>query len=236
MTFFNSSEPLLRRKQTQLDIQDLEGLIRWNVTIRKRTLLSWLYTRIDQVFLLWGWITAVVFMTPHFFPAVSWSHQAIGWSGLTAIGIVLMISLAWFWVKVERLRWLIYLWSGLMAGGLALTDYGIWAGSGVILVHLCHLWLMVCGVGYGVMGVGMRSRTFLLMAFLHLGTVSLLPLVMGSQFLVTGMIIAGSLFFLAEVQWDMRPPVDSPELTVEQQAFNREQWRLRAEEPTLSQM
>ena len=236
MTFFNSSEPLLRRKQTHLDIQDLEGLIRWNFTIRQRTVLSWLYTRIDQVFLLWGWITAVIFMTPHFFPALSWSHQAAGWSALTAVGIVLMLSLAWFWVKVERLRWLIYLWSGLMAAGLALTDYGIWAGSGLVLAHLCQLWLGICAVGYGVMGVGMRSRTFLLMAFGHLATVSVIPMVMGSQFFVTGLVMSGSLFFLAEVQWDMRPPSDSPMLTAEQQAFNRDQWSLRTKAVILSKM
>ena len=236
MTFFNSSEPLLRRKQTHLDIQDLEGLIRWNFTIRKRTLLSWLYTRIDQVFLLWGWITAVVFMTPHFFPAVSWTHQAIGWTFLTATGIGLMTALAWFWVEVERLRWLIYLWSGLMLFGLTLTDYGIWAGSGLILAHLCEVWLTVCALGYGAMGIGMRSRTFLLMSFLHLGIVPVIPLVMGTQFLVTGIVMSGSLFFLAEVQWDMRPPIESPVLTAEQQSFNREQWSLRTNEVSLSKM
>lgn len=236
MTFFNSSEPLLRRKQTHLDIQDLQGLIRWHLKIRQRTLIFWLYTRIDQVFLLWGWITGIIFTTPQFFPAMSWSHQALWWSTLTTIGVVAMTGLAWFWVKVERFRWLIYLWSGLMLAGLAVTDYGIMTGNGLILARLCPLWLTICALGYGLMGVGMRSRTFLLVALVHLAALPIIPLVMGYQFLATAIVISGSLFLLAEVQWDMRPPLDSPALTTEQQAFNRQQWRLRTAERSSPQI
>ena len=64
MTFFNSQEPLLRRKQTDLDIQDLEGLISWQWKLNGVPIVSWLYTRIDQVFLLWGWIVGLIFLTP----------------------------------------------------------------------------------------------------------------------------------------------------------------------------
>ncbi len=236
MTFFNSREPLLRRKQIHLDIQDLQGLIQWRLTLKQRTLVSWLYTRIDQVFLLWGWITAVIFLTPHFFPAMSWGRQAIWWSMVTFLGIAAMNSLAWFWVRIEHFRWLIYLWSSLMAVGLGLTDYGIVSGSGFILAHLCTLWLALCALGYGVMGVGMKSRTFLLVALLHVVIIPVIPLMIGHQFLVTAATISGSLFLLAEVQWDMRPPITSPALTADQQAFNREQWRRRAEEVTFSEM
>jgi hypothetical protein len=236
MTFFNSGEPLLRRKQTHLDVQDLQGLLRWRLTLNQRTVLSWLYTRIDQVFLLWGWITGIIFLTPHFFPAIGWSQQAVWWSVISGFGIAAMTGLAWFWVKVERLRWLIYLWSGLTAVGLGVTNYGIVVGAGIILAHLCSLWLSICVLGYGVMGLAMRSRTFLLMALLHLATIPIIPRVIGHQFLVTGTVISGSLFLLAEVQWDMRPPIPSPVLTAEQQAFNGEQWRRRTEEVTLSKM
>jgi hypothetical protein len=228
MTFFNPNEPLLRRKQHHLDIQDLKGLIRWHLHIKQRTVISWLYTRIDQVFLLWGWITGAIFLTPQVFPTVSWTDQAMFWSVLAVIGVSLMTHLAWFWVKVERLRWLIYLWSGLMLLGVGLTDYGIFAGVGSILIAICPLWLAICALGYGVMGVGMRSRTFLLVALLHLATIPLIPQMLSHQFLITGTVISGSLFLLAEVQWDMRPPLESPVLSAEQQAFNRKQNRLRS--------
>ncbi|TVP69560.1 MAG: hypothetical protein EA342_03045 [Leptolyngbya sp. LCM1.Bin17] len=228
MTFFNSSQPLVRRKQTQLDIQDLEGLIRWRWQINQTTLMAWLYTRIDQVFLLWGWLAGIIFLTPQFFPSLSWHYQALVWSVLTVLAIGLMAKLAWFWVTVEQLRWLVYLWGGLMLLGLGLTDYGILVGSGAILMRLCPIWLTVCALGYGAMGVGMRSRTFLLFSLLHGAAMPVLPLAPSYQFLTTGLVIAGSLFALAEVQWDMRPPLDSEVLTPAQQAFNREQRRLRS--------
>jgi hypothetical protein len=228
MTFFDPSQPLLRRKQTELDIQDLQGLIRWRWQVNQRTVLSWLYTRIDQVFLLWGWVTGLIFLTPHLWPTVSWTDQALLWSVLTVVALGLMARLAWFWVTVEQLRWLVYSWGGLLLGGLALTDYGIWAGSGVILSHLCPLWLGVCALGYGAMGIGMGSRTFVLLAMLHAATLPVLTLVPAYQFLTTALVMAGSLFSLAEVQWDMRPPQVSAVLDPAQQAFNGEQQRQRA--------
>ncbi|MEM9265948.1 MAG: hypothetical protein AAGA46_10535 [Cyanobacteria bacterium P01_F01_bin.13] len=227
MSFFRCEEPILRRKQTQLDVQDLSGLISWRWQINQRQIISWLYTRIDQVFLVWGWITGVIFLTPQLFPLISWHDQAIFLSGLSLLGIGMMTWLAWFWVKVEQLRWLIYLWSGLVVIGLALTDYGIFMGSGMILINLCPLWLMLCALGYVVMGVGMRSRTFLMFATLHSCAIPLLSLAPGYQFSITAMVISSSLFFLAEVQWDMRPPVFSEALSAEQNAFNQKQHQLR---------
>lgn len=218
----------MRRKQTQLDLQDLTGLIRWRLRIRQCTVVSWLYTRIDQVFLLWGWITGIIFLTPHFFPALSWVDQALFWSVLSIAGTGLMVWLAWFWVAVERLRWLIYLWSELVILGVALTDYGIFAGEGFILANLCALWLVLCAIGYGLMGFGMRSRAFLIVAGLHLATVPLLGMMPAHQFLATAMVMSGSLFLLAEVQWDMRPPTESEMLSAAQNAFNLKQQQLRA--------
>ena len=228
MTFFNHREPILRRKQTQLDVQDLEGLIFWQWKIGETPVFSLLYTRIDQVFLLWGWIVGAIFLTPHFFPTFAWTHQALLGSVLSVLGIAAMAVFAWFWVKVEQLSWLIYLWAGLVLIGLGLTNYGIFAGVGGILVSLCPLWLGLCGLGYGLMALGLRSRTFLIVSGLHLASIPLLTLAPTHQFVLTAAVMAGSLFLLAEVQWDMRPPVVSPVLSSEQIAFNQSQHQHRA--------
>lgn len=227
MTFFNHREPILRRKQTQLDIQDLEGLIFWQWKINETPVFSLLYTRVDQVFLLWGWIVGAIFLTPHFFPTFAWTHQALLGSALSLLGIVGMAAFAWFWVRVEQLSWLIYLWAGLVLLGLGLTNYGIFAGVGSILAYLCPMWLGLCGLGYGLMGLGMRSRTFLLFGGLHLMMMPLLQLALTHQFLLTATVMSGSLFLLAEVQWDMRSPIASPVLSPEQIAFNQNQRQSR---------
>ncbi|WP_346293906.1 hypothetical protein [Sphaerothrix gracilis] len=226
MAFFNFAEPILRRKQHNLDIQDLCGLLRIHWQLGDRTLLSNLYTRIDQVFIVWGWITAIIFAVAQF-TLISWTDQAIAWSMLTLVGTVAMTRLAWFWVKVERLRWLIYGWAGLMLGGVLVTDYGIFAPCGWVLMHLCALWLGLTAAGYLMMGIGMRSRTFLLTALIHLLSLPLLSAVPQWQFLITGGVMAGCLMLLSEVQWDMRSPVESQVLSAEERAFNREQQRLR---------
>lgn len=227
MRFLLSSEPLLRRKQHALDVQDLKGLLKLNLQIGDFQLLSSSYTRIDQVFLLWGVITAIIFLTAQFMP-IAWHVQAIAWSVLTLAGTALMGWLAWCWVRIERLSWLIYTWGFLMLGGVILTDLGIFLGWGWVLMHLCSLWLFLSALGYVGMGLGMGSRTFLLVGLLHLGGILLLPQMIGWQFLATGALMAGSLLLLAEVQWDMRPPIENYAfLTAEEQNFNREQQRLR---------
>jgi len=227
MTFFNSQEPLLRRKQTDLDIQDLEGLISWQWKLNGVPIVSWLYTRIDQVFLLWGWIVGLIFLTPQVFPTFAWTHQAFLGSVLSVVGMVGMAAFAWYWVTVERLSWLIYLWGLVVLVGLAVTNYGIFGGVGVILMNLCPLWLGLCSVGYGLMGIGLRSRTFLLASSLHLAAIGGLQWVPTHQFLATAIVMAGTLFVLAEVQWDMRPPIAAPALSPEEIAFNRQQQSLR---------
>ncbi|MEO1353364.1 MAG: hypothetical protein AAFW84_32150 [Cyanobacteria bacterium J06635_15] len=236
MVFFNGREPILRRKQTALDIQDLYGLIKVHWQVGDRVVLSLRYTRIDQVFVVWAWITAIIFGVAQF-SGVSWAEQAIAWSALTAVGIGVMVYLAWFWVAVERFRWLIYLWAALMALGIGLTDFGIFGGmffgghvlslSVVILMGLCPLWLGLTAVGYGLMGIGMRSRTFLIAAVLHglaIPTVMLSP---SWQFLSTGIVMAGTLALLAEVQWDMRPPQPTAVLSEAERQFNRQQHQRR---------
>lgn len=224
---FDHSEPLLRRKQTDLDVQDLKGLISWQWKIKEKTIISLLYTRIDQVFLLWGWIVGIIFLTPHLFPTFAWGHQALLGSALSLIGIGGMIGFAWFWVKVEQLSWLIGLWGGLILGGLAITNYGIFAGVGNVLGNLCALWLLICSVGYLCMSWGLRSRTFALAGACHLATIGLLNWLPIYQFLITAIVMAGTLFLLAELQWDMRPPMPSPVLSEAQVAFNQQQQQRR---------
>lgn len=226
MTAFSSAQPIIRRKQHALDVQDLEGLLHIHIQIKDLKLFSSFYTRIDQVFILWGSITAVIFLTAQFLP-LSWSYQAIAWSVLTVIGSWVTCRLAWYWVTVERLRWVVYAWVGLMIGGVALTNWGIFGGGWVMLPHLCPLWLGLSAMGYLVTALGLRSRAFLVSGLLHLGGLALLPHVLTWQFLITGFITAGSLFLLAEVQWDMQSTTDSQLLTAEQKQFNQRQQELR---------
>jgi hypothetical protein len=225
MTAF-SPEPILRRKQHALDVQDLEGLLHIHIQFRDFKLFSSFYTRIDQVFILWGLISAIVFLTAQFL-TLNWTDQAIAWSILTAIGAWGTCHLAWYWVSVERLRWVIYVWVALMLGGLLLTNWGLFGGGWVLLPHLCRLWLGLSAIGYGITAWGLRSRALLTSGLVHLGAIALLPYLQAWQFLFTGLITAGSLFLLAEVQWDMQSTTDAQLLTLEQMQFNLRQSELR---------
>jgi hypothetical protein len=227
MTLFNLSEPLIRCKQDVLDIQDLRGLLKIDWRIGNIRLFSGLYTRIDQIFLVWGWITAGIFATAQF-STLNWHEQAVLWSVLTAIGVALMASFAWFWVRVEQLRWVVYSWAALMILGVTLTDGGIFLGWGWVILHLCQLWLGISAIGYGLTGWGLRSRTFLIAGACHLAGIALLPLFSLWPFLFSGIIIAGTLLFLSEVQWDMRPPSEKPLLSDEENEFNQTQQARRS--------
>lgn len=226
MTFFNPTEPILRSKQEALDFQDRQGLLRIHIAIGRKTIISAFYTRIDQVFILWGLISAVIFITAQFAP-ISWVMQAGFWTILTLIGTIGMVFLTHFWVQVERLQWVLYSWVGLMLGGVLLTDLSIFLSWGQILMHLCPLWLGLSTFGYFCTGVGMRSRAFILAGIIHLLGITLLPYVGNFQFLATGLVMAVSLLMFAEVQWDMRPPIEYKLLTLEQRHFNKEQYQLR---------
>jgi hypothetical protein len=228
MTAFSTTEPILRRKQHALDVQDLEGLLRVNLKIKDLELFSGFYTRIDQVFILWGSITAIIFSTAQFL-TLNWTDQAMLWSLLTLIGAWGTCHLAWYWVTVERLRWVVYTWVGLMISGVLLTDWGIFGGGWAMLPHLCQLWLGLSGIGYLVTAWGLRSRAFLASGLLHLGAIALLPYLLAWQFLFVGTITAGSLFLMAEVQWDMHTTNDRL-LTTAQKQFNQRQCQLRAME------
>jgi hypothetical protein len=219
-------EPILRRKQHALDVQDLEGLLHIHIQVKDFKLFSSFYTRIDQVFILWGLISAIVFLTAQFL-TLNWTDQAIAWSILTAIGAWGTCHLAWYWVSVERLRWVVYVWVALMLGGVLLTNWGLFGGGWVLLPHLCRLWLGLSAIGYGITAWGLRSRALLTSGLVHLGAIALLPYLPAWQFLFTGLITAGSLFLFAEVQWDMQSTTDAQLLTLEQKQFNLRQSELR---------
>ena len=225
--FFNSTEPVFRAKQHALDFQDRQGLLQLKLAVRDKTLFSLIYTRIDQVFVLWGLISVTIFFTAQFAP-INWLLQAVFWSVLTLLGTVGMAVLTYFWVSVERLRWVLYSWIFLMILGITVTDLGIFLGWGSVLMHLCHLWLLLSAVGYFCTGWGLRSRAFFAAAAFHLVGIAILPWFVGWQFLVTGLVMACSLLVFAETQWDMRPPIkDYRLLTKEEKEFNRLQYLIR---------
>lgn len=226
MTVLPFSQPLLRDKQEALDIQDLEGLLRLELKIGKIRLFSGFYTRIDQVFILWGLICPGIFLTAQFLP-VSWHTQAIWWSVLTFIGTIAMVALTWFWVSVEQVRWLVYSWMILMLGGVVLTDASIFLCWGEVLMRLCPLWLGLSSIGYLCTALALRSRAFLMIALIHLLAIAVIPYFAQWQFFATGIVMMLNLLILAELQWDMRPPIDSDLLSPEQKLFNQQQHQLR---------
>ena len=230
MLAFNTAEPIIRRKQHALDFQDRQGLLNLKLQISNKTLFHNVYTRIDQVFVVWGLITALIFFTAQFAP-IDWRTQAAFWSALTIGGTAAMSVLTYFWVKVERLRWVLYAWIVLMLAGMAITDYGIFYGSATILMHLCDLWLGLSAVGYFCTGIGLRSRAFIMSGLFHLLGIAVLPLCVGWQFLATGLVMTANLLMFAQTQWDMRLPIDNYAiLTEEQKEFNREQFLIRQAE------
>ena len=226
MTFFNFTNPILRRKQNALDYQDIQGLFKVRLQIGNKILFSNFYTCIDRAFMIWGLICATIFLTAQFSP-LSWMTQAIFWSILTFAGSILTIGITLYWVKIERLRWVLYSWIVLMVSGAIVTDLGIFLAWGDILMNLCHLWLALCAAGYLCTGLGLRSRAFILSSLVHTIGIFLLPYCGGWQFLATGLLMAANLLVFAEAQWDMRAPIEYALLTEEQKQFNKQQYELR---------
>ncbi len=226
MTFFHPSRPVLRPKQQALDLQDLEGLLQVNLRFGQKSLYKTTYTRVDLGIMLWVPVVAVIFTTAQFSP-ISWQTQAILWSALTLIGTIAMTALTRYWTKIENVTWVVYAWGLLAIAGLAITDLAIFQGWPLVLINLCPLWLGLSAVGYILTGIGLRSRALLLCGLAHAGAIFLLPYFMAWQFIFTGLVMKACLILLAELQWDMRPPIDSAWLTPEQKEFNRRQHQLR---------
>lgn len=201
MVFFNPEIPIITRKKSAFAIQDLPGLWRIHWQLFGVTVLSTFYTRHDQACLLWGVLSASIFITAQFM-TLSWVAQAMLASVLTLVGIAGMLYLTWYLIKVETLSWVLSGWAVLMGIGILLTDLGVFLGWGQILMQICPLWLGLSAIGYAGTGLGMRSRAFLFVSLLHLIAIGILPYVSPWQPLITGLIISGSVFLIAELQWD----------------------------------
>ncbi|MEG4812922.1 hypothetical protein [Microcoleus sp. K5-D4] len=207
MTFFNYSVPPLRRKQLNIEVQELEGLWQVQFPLGKDRFYSQFYTCLDRTCLLWSLLLIPIFGTAQFF-SVSWMLQAGLWSALSLVGTAAMVSMTYSWVKIERLIWVLYGWVILMLLGLLLTDLAIFLSWGKVLANLCPLWLGMSGIGYLGTGFAVRSRALLAASLFHLLGILIVPFTSSWSFLFTGTVMVFSLLVLAELQWDMGQPVN----------------------------
>lgn len=201
ISFFNPNAPLLCRKQSVFELPAVPGIWRCHWQVGNFIIFSTFYTRLDQACLIWGIISLLIFGTAQFFP-INWLTQAVWWSILSLVGTWGMMILTPPWLKEEGLSWVLYNWIVLMLLGLVITDLGIFLNWGTVLLNLCPLWLGLVGLGYLSTGLGMRSRTLIIIGLLHLLAITILPYVAAWQFLATGIIMGASVLLLAEFQWD----------------------------------
>jgi hypothetical protein len=214
MTFFNYSVPPLGRKQLNMDVQELEGLGQLQFPLGKDRFYSKFYTCLDRACLMWSLLLIPMFGTAQFFP-VSWMLQAGLWSAIGLGGTAAMVTRTYSWVKIERLTWALYGWVILMLLGLVLTDLGIFLCGEKVLANLCPLWLGMSVIGYWGTGFAVRSRALLAGGLFHVSAILILPYIDGLSFLFTGAVMVFSLLVVAELQWDMRHPINYAALTPE---------------------
>lgn len=201
MSFFNLETPIFASKKSAFEVPEMPGLWRFHWQINNKVLFSSFYTRHDQACLLWGIISAIIFTIAQFF-ALDWTIQALMASTLTTIGIAGTILLTWQFALLERLSWVLASWATLMLFGVIVTYQGMFGGWSWALIHICPLWLGLSGIGYLITSLGMRSRLFLLLSLMHVGMIVLLPSFPSWKPLLTGLMISGSTFLIAEFQWD----------------------------------
>lgn len=199
--FFSDDLPLLRRKHSAYEIEDLPGLWRIHWQLGDTVIISTFYTRIDQACFLWGIISAIIFFTAQF-ALIDWTTQAILWSVLTLAGTIVMVERSHVWRTVEPISHVVSAWAWLMTLGIVITDLSIFLGWGQVLASLCPIWLVLNALGYFYSSWKMRSRAFSLMGLMHLAGIAVLPYVGVWQFVVTGVLIGFSALLLAELQWD----------------------------------
>ena len=193
--------PIFQLKKKLVDPVDLHGVLHIRLGIHNRTFLSTDLTRLDQALILWGTVTGAIFLIAQSFP-IDWRLQAVAWSVLSCVAIGVCGWLTWFWVITRNQRWILYGWSLLVLVGLGLTDYAIFGGSGLLLSHLCLIWLGISALGYVVTGIGMQAPALILIGMVHLCTAAGLPLVPVWNFLLTGVVMSSSLFCLAAFYWE----------------------------------
>lgn len=206
MTSFDLNEYTTPRPSEAIAMRDSSGLIKAHFKgclLTKPTLPTLSFSELDQAFIAWGIIAIAIFAIAQF-SLLGWQTQAFIDAALTSLGIASTSGLTWRLASSEKLRWVIFLWAGLMSGGMALTAYGIFGSVGLVLLNLCPLWLGLCSLGYLAMGVGLRSRSFTAASLVHGLSIFALPLHPSWQFLTTGLVMAFTLFFFSVVPWDMR--------------------------------
>lgn len=191
---------IFQLKQTLADPVDLHGVLYLRIGLPNHRGISTYLTRLDQALIIWGIVTAVISGVAQVYP-LAWTIQAVLWSVLSCAAILITSSLTWFWVNTRQQRWILYIWSLLILIGLALTDYGIFFGWGLVLVNLCSLWLGLSALGYFATGMRMRAPALIVIAIVHIGAIPLLTVLPTWQFLLTGGVISCSLFCLAAFQW-----------------------------------
>ena len=130
--------------------------------------------------------------------------QAVLDAALTGAGIAFTSGLNWALIDDARLRWVIFLWAGLMTLGMSVTAYGIYSSVSVLMVSLCPLWMGLCALGYGAMAVGMRSHAFTAACLVHALAIPMLSHQPSWQYLTTGLVISLTLLFFSVVPWDMQ--------------------------------
>lgn len=207
MTFFELNEPLSPPHSKTIGLQDINGLLRAQFRRIAKRLIGLLpsvsFTELDQAFTAWGLIALAIFLLAQF-STLSWATQALVDAALTGAGIAGTAKLTWRLAYSESLRWVVGLWTMLMAGGMIATAYGIFYGVGLILMNLCVLWLGLCTIGYLAMGIGLRSRSFSSASLVHGLAIAAVQIHPTNQFLISGLVMSLTLFFFSLVPWDMR--------------------------------
>lgn len=192
---------IFQLKQSLVDPVDLHGVIKIQFGQYNKFWVSTYLTRLDQALIAWGMVTATIFLVAQLY-VLDWTIQAIIWSVLSCIVILIAGKLTWFWVSTRNQRWIVYSWSILVMVGLGVTDYGIFGGWNLILGNLCALWLGISAVGYLITGLGIHAQALLLIGLVHVCTIPSLALLPIYQFLVTGSVMSISLFLLAAFHWE----------------------------------
>lgn len=195
--------PIFQLKQSLIDPVDLHGVIKIQLGPQANAWIATYLTRLDQALIAWGVVTAIIFLIAQSY-LIDWQTQAILWSALSCAAIAISGQLTWFWITTRQQRWIFYSWSILVLVGLGLTDYGIFAGAGIILSNLCPLWLSLSALGYITTGIGIQAQALVLIGLVHGLTIPILMWVPTSQFLFTGGVMSASLFLLATFHWEHR--------------------------------
>ncbi|MBE9065830.1 hypothetical protein IQ260_04100 [Leptolyngbya cf. ectocarpi LEGE 11479] len=192
---------VFRLKQDLVDPVDLHGVLRVRLGSQDNVFVSTYFTRLDQALIVWGVVTAAIFLVAQFC-YLDWRIQAIVWSALSCAAILLVGRLAWFWVTTRNQRWILYGWSLLVMAGLVSTGYGILSAWGFLLRNLCSIWLGISAFGYFATGIGMQAQALILIGIVHICAIPILIVLPNWPFLLTGLVMSGSLFCLAVFQWE----------------------------------